>query len=65
MSANDSQATKKRDHRLKAAVERSESTGWNAHYISKGGVSLKSNALTEMVQPMHPVVVQRRDIVVK
>ena len=32
-------------------VERSESIGRDAMYISKGGVTLNSNALTEIVQP--------------
>ena len=55
---------KKREPRLKqGTVERSESVGRNAHYISKGGVSLKSNAMTEMANPTAPMVVQRKDFV--
>ena len=37
--------------------------GRDAHYISKGGHSLKSNALTEMVRPTAPIVVPRKDFV--
>ena len=52
--------TKKLEQRQKPAVEKLENTGRNAQFMSKDGVSLKSNAMTDTV----PMIVQRKDIVV-
>lgn len=64
MSGQQSHQKKPNQGRLakNAAVERSESVGRDAYYIAKGGVTLNSNALTEMVQASpQPLVVQRKD----